>query len=849
MTWQRESGDWVHVWPMADHGYFFIALSEAYPVEALHEFARLFGRVAAALTACREHERVRQLALAQRVSNRVFELAPMGVMVTDVEQRILDVNPAFCRTTGYRRDEVIGRTPKLLASGRHDADFYRRVWHDIEHHGHWTGEIWNRKKNGQIYAELITIMAVSDGDGTVKSYVGVFVDISAQKAREGELMRLRDALRSSRDRLRAILDNLGEGVYTLDAQGRCTYFNATAQRLLGWTQEEVLGRNLHELIHHHTPDGRDLPEALCPIRRAFREGEIYRSEDEVFFHKDGTPIPVRAVGAPLYEEGRLVASVAVFDDISKQKALEAGLRAAKEAAEQLARMKSEFLSVMSHEIRTPLNGVIGAIDLLLGTPLDAEQLEFARTIRASAETLLALINDILDFSKLEAGAVHLEAVPTDLALLARATVDIVRPALNGKPVELALTTPQTPLPWVLADPGRLRQVLLNLLSNAVKFTEQGEVRLVVAADAPTQHRSDDAAPRLHVRMEVHDTGIGMSEAVQTRLFRAFEQGDASVTRRYGGTGLGLAITKRLVDLMGGRIEVSSAPGRGTTFRVFLDLPMCQEQTLAAGLPQAAQAAAEAKGRALSLSVLLVEDNPVNQRVAARMLERLGCRVAVASNGEEALARYAETPAPLIFMDCQMPVMDGFAATAALRERTGGRRPPVVVALTANADEADRQRCLAAGMDDYLAKPISLDRIRDVLARWEAQCAQAPAGAPLTASADGDKSLFDAARVASLFGDDPNFLREMTALFLENARSILDRLDGAHAASPPDWTTVSALAHEIKGSADNLGLLLFRDVAQQLAAAARARRIDALRAARADLVRAIARLHKWEEEHA
>ncbi|MCX7945868.1 MAG: PAS domain S-box protein [Hydrogenophilus sp.] len=846
-------GSVAHVWPLRLGEWFVIvtANSERYPEAAMRELQRLLQRVAITLTACDQHRMVQELAAAKRIHDRLFELSPGAIVVTDPQQRIVDVNSAFSRITGYTREEVIGKTPRILSSGRHDRAFYARMWASINTRGHWVGEIWNRKKDGSLYPELLTVVAVPDEQGIVQGYVAVFTEISEQKQREQELVRLQYELRRSNDYLQAILDHLGEGIYTLDDRGRCTFFNAAASQILGWRSEEVLGKNLHDLIHHHTAEGRFVPAEECVIRRAFLEGRVYRSENETFWHKSGKPIPVRVVAAPLYRDGKIVASVAVFDDITKQKEIEAQLRRAKEEAERLAKMKSEFLSVMSHEIRTPLNGVIGAIDLLLGTPLDNEQQDYARTIRASAETLLSVINDILDFSKLEAGAVTLESLPVSLEDLAKTVIEIARPLVKHKPVALQLALSE-PLPVVQTDAVRLRQVLLNLVSNACKFTPKGAVTVTV-------EEVDRQQDRATIQFSVRDTGVGMTPEVQARLFQPFEQGDSSVTRRFGGTGLGLAIVKRIVDLMGGTIAVQSTPGEGATFTVRVAFPLAAAAGGASARQQVEQSvggggyAEDAKGIWNGVRVLLVEDNPVNQRVAARMLERLGLEVTVAGNGEEALARYAEEKPRLIFMDCQMPVMDGFAATAALRSQWGKEPPPVIVALTANASEEDRQRCLAAGMDDYLAKPVTLAGIESVLVRWRAML-ETRAGTeeeqeeeqvePRHATEREEIPLLNENRLTELFGDDKALIKEIFSLFVASAKGALARLGVALAVEPPQWEAIPPIAHELQGAGGNVGAEQVVAVAKRLSTAAKAKDRAEVTAARDRLAVCLREIEEW-----
>jgi signal transduction histidine kinase/CheY-like chemotaxis protein/HPt (histidine-containing phosphotransfer) domain-containing protein len=525
--------------------------------------------------------------------------------------------------------------------------------------------------------------------------------------------------------------------------------------------------------------------------------------------EQATGMALRSVLNPMLgPDGKVAAVVEYSIDVTV-------LRDARIQAERGSRAKSEFLANMSHEIRTPLNGAIGFLSLLEATSLSPEQTEYLHNARTSSHSLLALLNDILDFSKIEAGKMEIESVSTDIRELASRVLDTVRFQADQKGLELRLRIHRELPRRILTDPVRLGQILINLLGNAIKFTPRGSVELSLSWELP----SDAQAPGVF-HFAVADTGIGISPENQAKLFHAFAQADTCITREHGGTGLGLAISGRLARLLGTSITLRSAVGEGSTFSFGLEAEVPALSPVShpapSGLPGEESGAEPApKSAPENPSILVAEDISMNMSLVKALLAKLvpGCAVLEARNGEEAVGLFGSHPVDLVLMDIQMPVMDGYDATRAIRASAKGRDVPIV-ALTASTIAGERERGLAAGMDAYLTKPIEVKPLRSVLGRW--LCVADPTGIASPAP-DRGRRHFNRGELLARTGLDEDFIGTLVALAVEEIPGTLATL--GRLVDGSDREALSKVAHGLKGTALNLGFEMLADLAMELESAA------------------------------
>ena len=618
----------------------------------------------------------------------LFERNLAGVYRMTTEGRIVDCNDACARILGYAQREEL-----LRAGSEESAGLRGAIAGEVSAESTLTGvEIRLRRHDGREIWVLVNAKLSEAETGALIE--GTIVEIT-------ELKHTVKTLEERTTYLDALISNNPLAIAVMDPEGRILMCNPAFEHLFLFNTSELIGCRLEECIVP-VPQKSEVAHAFEDLAAGATVFNVTRRQ-----RKDGIRIDVEAHGVPLIIDGQIVGCYAIYQDISDRMAAEAALRAAKEASEAANRAKTGFLANISHEIRTPLNGVLLAAELAAAENPSPIQKEYLNTIRTSGESLLLLLNDLLDLSKIEAGKMELQSEDFSIHNCVEECLNLLITRAQQKHLELTAEIDARIPDLVHGDFLRLRQIILNLVGNATKFTERGSITL--KAECLSQ-----ASEEIVCHFSVQDTGIGIPADKHSLVFREFEQVDQTATRRVGGTGLGLAISAKLVHLLGGTIWLESEVGRGSTFHFTARFGSAVAQSNAPARLNRASQNAEV-GRALR--ILLAEDNPVNQHLAVRLLEKQHHSVTAVSNGKEAVEAASDGPFDVILMDVHMPEMDGIQATRKIREcetSTGEHIP--IIAMTASAMKQDRETCLAAGMDDYLSKPISLEELRIALAR-------------------------------------------------------------------------------------------------------------------------------------
>ncbi|SDG68986.1 PAS domain S-box protein [Desulfosporosinus hippei] len=641
---------------------------------------------------------------SERRYRSLFEVAQDGIFLYEIQGeqsidlKIIDVNIVACQRMGYSKDELLGKSV-LNINKEGNRNYVSQMIQEIILKGQCTFENIHVTKEGQeIPVEISTQLVEVDEKKCILSFVR---DISERKKAETELLRSEEKQRRLYERYRSLILNMPDSFaynkVIYDEVGKPLDYeileiNEAYEKIFNVTRKEIIGKKYSELF-----SGED-PEIFK--QRMVEYGEVASNGLKLVLPVYYSEWSKRWFSVKLYspEPGFFVS---IITDMTERIREENELNLAKEVAEAANRAKSEFLANMSHEIRTPINGMLGMIDLTLLKETSSEQRENLEIAKSCADSLLKIINDILDFSKIEAGKLVIEKITFNLRELIDSTIKAHLSVAKEKRLKLCCdyssAIPQT----LLGDPNRLKQIFNNLLNNALKFTEHGEVTLLVREQALTNEM-------VEIKFTVSDSGIGISKLDQEKLFKNFSQVDGSITRKYGGTGLGLVISKQLVHMMGGTINVESRKGHGSAFTFTLKFMLSEE------LSRLTQNSFNPIHTMKPLKILIVEDDKVNSMVLALMLKEKGHFIDSAANGYEALLFHSKCQYDVIFMDIQMPIMDGIEATAKIREREGRNRHTPIIALTAFALVGDREKFLSQGLDEYLPKPIKMNELFQLL---------------------------------------------------------------------------------------------------------------------------------------
>ena len=761
------------------------------------------------------HSLTASLAESEERFRATFEQVAVGIAHVSADLKILRCNRRFCEITGFSKEELVVSSP--FEPYHYDADEIglrdQLVRGQV---GHYAVERRLIRKDGvQIWVH-VTMAVQFSADGTVEHFIKVIEDVTEKKRlyaeldshknrleqivgeRTAELEDANHALSERADLIFRLYNNAPCGYHSLDEQGGLLLVNDTELAWLGYQRDDMLGKPIVDFI---APDCHET--FFKNFSKLKKDGKL-RSLEMDFVCKDGGIIPFVINSDAVFDRngGFIRSNSTVFDDRERRErdrqiaSLNAALETRAQEAEAATTAKSTFLATMSHEIRTPMNGIIGMAHLALGEDVPPKLKSYLNVILSSAQRLLAIINDILDISKIEAGRMIVESIPFNVHTLMADTVALIEGVAKANGLSVALNVPATVHKCLVGDPLRLGQVLLNYLNNAVKFTQQGEIRVDVG-----QTPQDEG--RVLLRVAVTDTGIGLTKEQKEQLFQMFHQADASTTRKHGGTGLGLAISKSLCELMGGTVGVDSAPGSGSTF--WLEVPLGTTDVDCDSLAPGAAKTTSDYGILRGTRVLLADDDLTNQLVAIALMEAVGMKVDVATNGFDVIKMVQQNTYEVVLMDLRMPDMDGLEATRQIRSDPAYADLPII-AMTADAMSQHQQDCLSAGMNDFISKPFEPKLLYATVHKWVTGTGE---DGPWVSSAPQEDTVPFPEQIEGLnVRLGLKRLSGMTGLYVRTLRLFVEQQENAvlrirEALSAQDVETATRHAHTLKGSAGML----------------------------------------------
>lgn len=704
----------------------------------------------------------------------VASLNKNGVVFTDIRGRITWYNEAFSTLTGYVGEEIIGKTPvELLKGPETDMDALRRML-DLFYSGKaFEPELLCYRKDGTTFWARCSGQAITDANGAAIEFFAIVEDITASKLAE-------DVLRLQEEKYRNIIANMNLGLIEVDIDEKIQYVNNSFCEMCGYEREELLGKNPWMLF------ARNKDQELMEVKNELRKKGISDAYEITVKDKKGAIKWWLISAAPRYnDKGELVGSTGIHLDITDQKYMEDALVSSWEQAEESSRAKENFLANMSHEMRTPMNAIMGMALQLEKTNLSDSQQFYLQNIITASENLLVIMNDILDISKIEAGQLVIEALPFRLRDVVNQVLRMHELKAEEKEIELKQEMDDSIAPELIGDPFRLQQILVNLVGNAIKFTTEGSVSVECTV-------SNDKASEQEIVIKVKDTGSGIDPDYLTRIFEKFSQEDRSIARKFGGTGLGMSIVKNLTELLGGSIAIESEQQVGTT--VIVTLPFEKSGARPVLSIEEPEHIADLTGK----KVLLVEDNEMNTLVAKMLLQQYGIEVTEAGNGIEAVEAVKNNNFDLILMDIQMPQMDGLEATRIIRQELKSTTP--IVALTAHALKGEAEKCLNAGMNDFLSKPYRENVLLGMLEKWIRGDA-----APVTEQeVKKRKSGFtiDIATLETYSAGDPEFMQSLISVFCR--QTPIAMVEMQRGFEEREFELMSAAAHRIKPSLEIVG---------------------------------------------